>query len=71
MAPYMVEWQARKSGWEFSGLGKNMTHKFKWLVKADLMEKLKSEQTLEGGMNINHKLFRGRMFQTGEHVQSP
>lgn len=41
-----------------------MTHKFKWLVKADLMEKLKSEQTLEGGRNINHKLFRGRIFQT-------
>lgn len=28
------------------------------------MEKLKSEQTLEGGRNINHKLLRGRIFQT-------
>lgn len=41
------------------------------MVKADLMEKVKSEQTLGRGKGSNCKLFMERMFQIGEHVQGP
>lgn len=41
------------------------------MIKIDLMEKMKSEQTLEKGKEVNHKLFRGRMFWTVKQVQSP
>lgn len=39
------------------------------MVKADLMVKVKSEQTLGRSKGSNRKLFMERMFQIGEHVQ--
>lgn len=41
------------------------------MVKIHFVEKMKSEQRHEKCKGINHKLFRGRMFQTEKQVQSP
>lgn len=41
------------------------------MIKIDLMEKMKSEQTLEKGKGVNHKLFRVKNVPDSETGAKP